>query len=118
MNIIRKSPDKYTVHKNGEHHFSLVKILKDYDSDKAALNDLTNLAVGEITERDLLGSNYEQDAEAGKFGNRVNVLEAALEGIRSDLVDSLILSTGDVEKAVREAVKRINGILNDGRKEE
>lgn len=110
MNIIRKSPDKYTVHKNCEHSFSLVRVLKDYDSDKAALENLTRLAVGEITEQDLTGSEVLPEAEAGKLSNRINCLEAALEGIRNNLVQAM----GDndrLEKVVREAVKKINDLV-------
>ena len=110
MEIIRKCPDKHTVFKNSENHFSLVRVLKDYGSDKAALEDLTRIAIGEITERDLTGGSYEQEVEDGKPGNRINVLEAALEGIR----DKLFQAMGDselLEKAAREAVKRINELV-------
>lgn len=111
MNIVRKSPDKYTILKDAEHHFSLVKILKGYDNDKSAIGDLTRLTVGEITERDLLGGDYEQDVAAGKLGNRINVLEAAMEGIRDSLTEAI--GGSRLEEAAREAVKRISELIDE-----
>lgn len=111
MNIIRKSPDcRYGLQKVGKNCHRIVKIIKDYDNEQPAIDDLTKLMVGETTEQDLTGRNSVQDAEAGKLGNRINVLEAALEGIR----DGLIQSMGDndrMEGAAREIIKQINGLI-------
>jgi len=114
MNIIRKSPDKYGLQMVGKKCHRIVKILKEYENEQQAVNDLTRLLVGETTEKDLTGSSFEQDVEVGKLGNRINVLEAALVDIRDSLIDSLVLSAGDVEKAAREAVKKINDLVDGG----
>jgi hypothetical protein len=110
MDINRKSPEKYTVHKNGEHSFSLARILKDYNSDTAALEDLTKLAVGEITEKDLSGNTAVSDIEAGKLQNRINVLETAFECIRGRLIQAM----GDsdrLEHTVKETIEHINTLV-------
>ncbi len=115
MNIIKKSPDKYGLQKVGKNCHRIVKILKEYNDEQPAIDDLTKLMVGEIVEQDLTGSSPVQEAEAGNLGNRINVLEAALECIR----DGLIQSMGDpdrMEKAAREAVKKINDLV-EGRKD-
>jgi len=114
MNIIRKSPDKYGLQKVGKKCHRIVKILREYDNEQQAVNDLTRLMVGEITEQELVGGSFEQDKETGKLGNRINVLEAALECIRKSLVHSI----GDIdrlEKADREAVKKINDLVDGGK---
>lgn len=115
MNIIRKSPDKYGLQKVGKKCHRIVKILKDYEDEQQAIDDLTKLMVGDITEQDLTGSSPVQDAETGKLGNRINVLEAALEGIRDELLNSI--GHYRLEKAAREAVERIAELV-ECRKEE
>ena len=116
MNIIKKSPDKYGLYKVGKNCHRIVKNLKDYSDEQEAISDLVKLLDGEIKEQDLTGGSFEQEAEAGKQGNRILCLEAALEGIRDSLIDSLILTSEDVEKAAREAIKRINEVLGERRK--
>ena len=54
MKIIRKDKEKYGLHKIGKNHHRIVKILRDYDNEKEAIDDLTRLLVGEITEEDLI----------------------------------------------------------------
>lgn len=115
MNIIRKSPDKYGLMKVGKNCHRIVKVLKEYDNEQQAVNELTRLMVGEITEQELVGGNGISDIEAGKLSNRILCLEAALEGIRNGLIQAM--GDGDkLEKATREAVKRINDLV-EGRKE-
>lgn len=116
MKIIREGKDKYALVRVTPRYNVIVRILKKYDEDKQAVDDMTKLLVGKITEQDLIGSSFEQDVEAGKLGNRILVLETALDGIRCNLVQAI--GDGDkLEKAAREAVKRINEILVEGRKE-
>lgn len=115
MKIIKEGKDKYALVRVTPKYNAIVRILKKYDEDKQAVDDMTKLLVGEITERDLIGSSFEQDTEAGKLGNRIFVLEAALDNIRSSLVQAI--GDGDkLEKAAREVVKRISEILGDGGK--
>lgn len=60
MDIIRKSKDKYGIQQVGKKKHRIVKILKEYDNEKEALNDMTKLLTGEITEQDLVeGENKE-----------------------------------------------------------
>ena len=67
---------------------------------------------GEITEQDLIGSSFEQDTQTGKLGNRILVLEATLDNISNSFVQTI--GYGDkLEKATREAVKRINEVLGE-----
>ncbi len=79
MNILSKSPDKYSIVNAGKNCHRLVKVLNVYDNDQQALGDLTRLIAGEITESDLAGNGNVSDIEAGKLRNRINVLEAAME---------------------------------------
>ncbi|HQE66648.1 MAG: hypothetical protein KBB40_09115 [Clostridia bacterium] len=53
MNIIRKSPDVYGLQKEGKVH-RIVKIIREYEDEQQAINDLTKLIVGEITEEELM----------------------------------------------------------------
>lgn len=113
MKIIKEGKDKYALVRATPKYNAIVRILKKYDEDKQAVDDMTKLLVGEITERDLIGSSFEQETEAGKLGNRILVLEAALEGIRNSLVEAI----GDndrLDKAVRKTVKHINELLGEG----
>ncbi|NJD02696.1 MAG: hypothetical protein FIA99_08920 [Ruminiclostridium sp.] len=113
LEIIHKSPDKYGLQMAGKNCHRIVKILREYEDEKEAVNDVTRLLVGEITERELTASTEQVDD--GRLGNRINVLEAALEGIR----DNFIQAMGDndrLEKVAREAVKRINDLVA-GRKD-
>lgn len=110
MNIIKKSPDSYGIYKVGPTCHRIVKNLKNYTGAQEAIGDLMKLLDGEITERDLLGDNYEQEVAAGKLGNRINVLEAALEGIRDNLVQ-VIGDNDRLEKAARETIKRISDLV-------
>lgn len=116
MNIIKEGKDKYALVRVTPKYNAIVRILKKYEEDKQAVDDMTKLLVGEITERDLIGSNFEQDTEAGKLANRILCLEAALENIRNSLVQA-IGDNNNLDRTVREAIKRINELLDDGRKE-
>ena len=111
--VIRRDPDKsYGIYKISSSCHLLVKNLKEYTNENEAINDLTKLLDGEISERDLMGSNYQQDVETGKLGNRIFVLEAALKAIRSELLESI----GDcdkTDKAARNAVKIINELFGE-----
>lgn len=116
-NIVRRDANKsYGIYKIGPKCHRIVKNLKDYSDDQEAIGDLMKLLDGEITEHDLIGSSFEQDTEAGKLSNRILVLEAALDGIRYGLVQA-IGDSDKLEKAAREAVKRVNEVLGEGRKE-
>ncbi len=112
MKIIRKNSCKYGIQKIGKKCHRIVKILKEYEYEQEAISDLMKLLDGEITERNLTGSSFEQEAEAGKLGCRINCLEAVLEGIRNDLVQA-ICDSDKLEKAAREIVKQINEILGE-----
>lgn len=54
MEIIRKSPDKYGIQKVGKNKHRIVKILVEYENEEEALNDLTRLMTGDITEQELM----------------------------------------------------------------
>ncbi len=54
MDIIRKSPDKYGIQKVGKNKHRIVKILAEYDDEQEALQSLTKLLSGEISEQDLV----------------------------------------------------------------
>ena len=54
MDIIKRSPDKYGLYKVGKKCHRIVKILREYENDKEAIDDLTKLMVGEITEEELV----------------------------------------------------------------
>lgn len=55
MNIGYKDPNKrYGLYKVSKNHHRIVKILKDYDNEKEAIDDLSKLMVGEISEQDLI----------------------------------------------------------------
>jgi len=112
MNIIRKSPDKYGLQRVGKHCHRIVKILREYEDEQDAITDVTKLMTGDMTEQDLTGAEV---VDAGKLGNRINCLEAALESIRDSLIQAM--GSEQLEKVVREAAKRINEILGEGRKE-
>lgn len=65
MKIVHKDQDKYGLHKIGKNRHRIMKILRDYDNEKEAVDDLTRLIVGEITEEKLIGvrrksSKYQQ----------------------------------------------------------
>jgi len=64
MDIIRKDPNKrYSIQHNGK-VCSIVKVLKDYKSEKEAFEDLTKLLVSEITEQDLIeGQRIEEQKD-------------------------------------------------------
>ena len=107
MNIIRKSPDKYGLQKVGKKCHRIAKILREYENEQAAVMDVTKLMTGDMTEQELTGRTH--DVDTGKLVNRINVLEAALEGIR----DSLIQAMGEsdqLEKVARDAVKQVNDL--------
>jgi hypothetical protein len=53
MDIVRKSPDKYGLQKDGKSH-RIIKVLKEYENEQDAIKDLTRLLSGEISEYDLL----------------------------------------------------------------
>ncbi len=115
MNIIRQQKEKYMmVNINGKHR--LVKILKESDNSKDIANATTDLLLDNITEKDLLkeymGDSYRDEVEAGKEGNRINVLEAALECIRADLLQ-VIGDYESLDKAARDVVKRINELVGE-----
>lgn len=116
-NIVRRDANKsYGIYKIGPGCHRIVKNLKDYSDEKEAIGDLMKLLDGEITERDLIGSSFEQDVEAGRFGCRINCLEATLRNIRNSLVHA-IGDNDKLERATREAVKRINKVLDDDERE-
>lgn len=52
MKIIRKSPEKYGLQREGKVH-RIVKILREYDNEQEAVRDLTRLLAGEISEDEL-----------------------------------------------------------------
>lgn len=54
MDIIRKSPDKYGLMKVGKNRHRIVKILREYENEQDAINDLTKLMAGEISEQELI----------------------------------------------------------------
>jgi cell fate (sporulation/competence/biofilm development) regulator YmcA (YheA/YmcA/DUF963 family) len=54
MNIIRKSPDKYGLQKVSKKCHRIVKLIREYDDEQQAINDLTRLMTGEITEQELV----------------------------------------------------------------
>lgn len=54
MEILRKSPDKYGIQKVGKNKHRIVKILAEYDNEQEALQSLTKLLSGEISEKDLV----------------------------------------------------------------
>jgi len=110
MQIIREGEDKYALIRVTPKYHAIVRILKRYDEDEQAINDMTKLLMGEITERDLLGSSYEQDVEAGRMGNRINVLEAVLGSIRADMLEA-IGDNDKLDKTARETIKKINDLL-------
>lgn len=59
MNIIRKSPDRYGLQKVGKKCHRIVNILREYEDEQQAINDLTKLMVGEITEQELVEGRKE-----------------------------------------------------------
>jgi hypothetical protein len=110
-NIARRDANKsYGMYKIGPKCHRVVKNLKDYSEEQEAINDLMKLLDGEITEQDLIGSSFEQDVEAGKMGNRILVLEAALNNIRSSLIQA-IGDSDNLEKTARETIKWINELV-------
>lgn len=109
MNIINKKSEKYTIQKVGDHTFNLVKILKTYENHKDAIAGLTDMAIGEITEKDLTGSTFEQDIDSGKSNNRILVLEAALRSIRSRLEN--VQGEQLQEEAIKEVINRIDSLV-------
>lgn len=104
------SSKSYGIYRVGSKCFRIVKNLKDYSDEKEAIGDLVKLLDGDITERDLIGSNFEQDIEVGKLGCRINCLEAALERIRDGLTQA-VGHNDKLGKTVKEVIKQINGIL-------
>lgn len=61
MEIKHKDPNKkYGIQKIGEKHYRIVKVLKDYCCEEDAIKDMTILAMGEITEEELI--NKQKDA--------------------------------------------------------
>ncbi len=60
MKIINKGPDKYGLHKIGKNCHRIVKVFRDYDNEKEAIDDLTRLMTGEITEEDLVEGGKEK----------------------------------------------------------
>ena len=58
MDITYKNPDKkYSIQRHGKNLCSVVKVLKDYDNEKDAIEDLSKLMVGELSEQDLINNN-------------------------------------------------------------
>jgi len=55
IEIIHRSPDKYGLQKVGKDCHRIVKILREYEDKQQAINDLTRLLTGEITELELRG---------------------------------------------------------------
>ena len=54
MKIIRKQSEKYGLQKIGKNCHRIIKILVEYEKEQEAINDLTRLVTGEITEQDLV----------------------------------------------------------------
>jgi len=110
---IRKDPNiSYGLYKIGPECHRIIKNLKDYADEKEAMSDLTKLVLGEISESDLIGSDFSQSIEVGKLSNRILCLESVLKNIRRNLIDAM----GDselLEKAVRETLKQIDEQLCD-----
>lgn len=59
MEMIRKSPDKYALMKVGKRH-RIVKVLAEYEDEQQAINELTRLMVGEISEQDIVEGRKEE----------------------------------------------------------
>jgi TFIIF-interacting CTD phosphatase-like protein len=54
MNIVKKNPEVYGLQKVGKNCHRIVRILKEYKSEQDAIEDMTKLLTGEITEQDLI----------------------------------------------------------------
>jgi len=55
VKILFRNPDKkYSIQRHGKKLCSVVKVLRDYDNEKDAIEDLSRLITGEITEQDLV----------------------------------------------------------------
>ncbi len=58
MEIIYRHPNKkYSIQRYSKSLCSVVKVLKDYDNEKEAINDLAKLASGLISEEELINSS-------------------------------------------------------------
>ena len=53
MDIIRKGPEKYGIQKIGNNCHRIVRIIAEYKSEKDAIDQMTKLITGEITEDEL-----------------------------------------------------------------
>ena len=53
LEIIQKSPEKYELQNVSKNSHRIVKILREYGDEQEAVNDLTRLLAGEITEQEL-----------------------------------------------------------------
>lgn len=116
--IVCKDTNKsYGIYKIGPKCHRIVKNLKDYSDDQEAISILMKLLDGKITEKDLLGDSHEQDVAAGKLSNKINILEATLESIREDLLQSLD-DNDKLDKAAREVLKRVNDLVELGNQEQ
>ncbi len=67
MNIIRKSSEKYGIMKVGKNCVRIVRLLREYDNIKEASDDLARLAVGQITEEQLVSGQ----AGGGEIGSKI-----------------------------------------------
>ena len=66
MDITYKNPDKkYSIQRHGKNLCSVVKVLKDYDNEKDAIEDLSKLMVGELSEQALINNNKNKQLPFG-----------------------------------------------------
>jgi hypothetical protein len=139
MDVIKKNAEKYGLQKVGKNCHKIIKILKEYENEQEAVKTMTQLLTGEITEHEL-SDTLEQVEDTKKLGNRILCLEAALEGIRDDLMQAIedkeqfktfnskastthpmfqlqYMDKGiRLEKVARETIKRINDFV-EGKEE-
>jgi len=52
MKIIRKSNEKYAIQRVGK-TLRIVRVIKEYTSEKEASNDMARLVLGQVTEEEL-----------------------------------------------------------------
>ncbi|HOK43771.1 MAG TPA: hypothetical protein PLD49_08910 [Thermoclostridium caenicola] len=109
--ISRNQNQSYGIYQLGPGLHRIVKNLKDYSDEQEAIGDLIKLLDGELTERDLVGSSFEQEVEAGKLGNRILVLEAALKRVRHKLSKVIDSGVGDLKQVIRELIQDIDGLV-------
>lgn len=58
--ITEKKPEKYGIQKVDKNCHRIVKILKEYDNEKQAIDDMARLVTGELTEKELVEGRKEE----------------------------------------------------------